>query len=91
MRPFVIVCPKPLCREQLGMLDAVKTMHIQPFMSDRSFEALDVGILGRLAGLDLQQRDLLLICPADQSLADVFRPVIATQSQRFPAPLDNLL
>jgi hypothetical protein len=54
-----------LYREQLGMLDAVKTMHIQPFMSDRSIEALDVGILGRLAGLDIQQRDLLLICPAD--------------------------
>ena len=91
MRPFVIVCPKPLCREHLGMLDAVKTMQIQPFMPDRSIETLDVGILGRLARLDIQLRDLLLICPVDQSMADVFRPVIATQSQRFAAPLDNLL
>ena len=73
------------------MLDAVKTMHIQPFMSDRSIEALDVGILGRLAGLDIQQRDLLLICPVDQSLADVFRPVVAPNAIGLASPFNRLV
>jgi hypothetical protein len=91
MRPFVIVCPKPLCREQLGMFDAAEAVQVQPLMPDSSIKSFDVGILCWLTWLDVQQLDLLLSGPIDQILTDVFWTVVATQCQGFPAPLDDLL
>ena len=91
MWPLVMVCPKPLCREQLSMLDAVEAVQIQPLVPGSSIESLDVGILGRFTGLDVQQGDLLLSCPVDQFVADVFRAVVAAQSQWFLVPLDDPL
>ena len=52
MRAFVVVSPKPLGRETLGLLNGIEGVYIQPLVPDRSIEPLHIGILLRIAWLD---------------------------------------
>lgn len=40
-------------------LDGLESVHVQPFMSDRPIETLNVGVLCRLARLDIDHGDLI--------------------------------
>ena len=75
----------------LDLLDCVKYVRAQPFMSHRPIEAFDIGDLLRLAGLNIAKRDLVLFCPAHQLGTDIFGAVIDPYHLRLPAPLDDLI
>lgn len=55
----------------------------QPVVADRSVKSLDVGILLRIAGLDITQRNPLPLCPALKLFIDVLRAVIAANGGRL--------
>ena len=57
----------------LSLLDTVDDILVQPFMPDRAVVALDVGVLLRLARLDMRQGDALFLSPFQQCMTDVFR------------------
>jgi len=61
------------------MLDGLKSMHVQPFMSNRPVEPLDVGVLCRLSWLNIEHRDLILDAPIDHCLTDMFRAVVPAE------------
>ncbi len=56
------------------MLDRFEQMLVEPFVSHRSFEAFDVGILLWLAGLDKPQVDTALHRPGAELGTDIFGP-----------------
>ncbi len=60
-------------------------------MPNSSVVALDIGVLLRLAGLDIVKCDPLLLCPFDQLLTDVFGAVIDPDCQWLAPPFDNLV
>lgn len=60
-------------------------------MADRPVVALDVGVLLRLAGLDVGQRNALLLGPGHQRGIDVFGAVVDPDGQWLAAPFDNLV
>ena len=47
--PFVVIRPRPLRGEFLGLVDAFDDVLIEPFMPDGAVIALDIGILLRRA------------------------------------------
>lgn len=75
VRPFVVIGPKPSCGEFLRLLYAVYDVLAEPFMSDSAIVALDLGILLRLARLDIAHGNALFLIPLHQFATDVFRPI----------------
>ncbi len=63
----------------------------QPFGSDRSVVALDIGVLLGVSGLDMHQSNFRLFGPVLQCAADVFRAVVHADGQRFTAPANDLV
>ena len=63
----------------------------QPIVAYRPIKPLDVGILLRIARLDVTQPDLLLLSPSLQLFADLLRAVIAADLRRLATPRDHLL
>ena len=57
-------------------------------MPDGAVVALDVGILLRLAGLDVLDGNPLFISPFQQLFADVFRTIVNPNGARLAAPFD---
>jgi len=89
VRAIVVVCPEPLCGEVLCLLDSFNDVLVEPLVPDRAVVAFDVGVLLRLAGLDMLQEDVPFAGPFLQLLADVFRPVINPDGTRRASPLDD--
>ena len=49
----IIVSPQPLCGVILHLLNAVKDIHPEPFITHCPIAPLDISVLLRLAGLDV--------------------------------------
>jgi len=60
-------------------------------MSYGAVVALDICILLRLSGLDVDQSDALFLSLFHQFSADVFRPNIDTNCEWLAAPFDDLV
>lgn len=60
-----------LVRDERGEHEA-----IQHFCAEGVVEAFDVGVLGGLAGLDVNQGDAVLLCPLPERGADELRAVL---------------
>ena len=73
---IVGVSPQPFCGEVLSLLDGFDDVLIQPLVPDRAVVALDVGVLLRLAGLDVPDGDPMLFGPLQQRAADVFGAIV---------------
>lgn len=73
------------------MLDRFEQVLVEPFVSHRSVEAFDVGILLWLAGLDKPQVDTALHRPGAELGTDIFGPTIGLDDFRLasltPSPL----
>ena len=54
---------EPLVGNAANLLEIIEQICIQNIFSEGAVEALDVGILFRLAGLDMQQRNVLFSSP----------------------------
>lgn len=91
IRALVVVRPEPTRGHVLYLVDRVEEGSREPGIAYGSVIALNVGVLLRLARLDVLDADTLLLRPGKQSATDVFRPVIAADCSRLATPLDDLL
>ena len=61
----------------------------QPFMSNCAVVSFDIGVLLRLAGLDVLDVDAHIFRPCHQLATDVFRAIIDPDCRQLPAPFDD--
>lgn len=66
-----------------------KTLLVEPFVAHRSVVAFDIGILPRLAGLDMPKCNAAVFGPVPQSLTDVFGPIVHSYRERRSTPCDD--
>ncbi len=59
----------------LDLFDALEVISPQPFRADSPVVSFDIGILLRLAWLDVDQADPSLFCPVLEPGTDVFRAI----------------
>lgn len=64
------------------MVQRAKQVGVEQFSAKRAVEAFDVGILGRLAGLNPVQGNALRLAPFAQARADGFGAIVLTQLRR---------
>jgi hypothetical protein len=64
----------------LCLPDGFDDILIKPLVPDRSVVALDLGILLGLTRLDVADADLMFFRPGQQLCANVFRPIIDTDT-----------
>lgn len=60
----------------LCLLDGLDDVLVEPLMPNRPIVALDAGVLLRLAGLDVLDRNPMFLSPFHQLATDVFRVVV---------------
>jgi hypothetical protein len=70
-------------------LDCFDDVLVEPFIPNSSVIALDIGILLRLARLDILERDVALFSPFQELTIDIFRAVVDSYALRLAAPLDD--
>lgn len=90
MGSFIIVDAEPLCSQNPGLLNSAEVMQIQPLVSGCAIESFDIGVLSRLARLEVEQGDLLLLSPITKYLRDLFRTVVTPYGCWLSSPLDDL-
>ncbi len=86
----MIVVPHPASGLILHLINRVKQLLRQPVITNGSIEALDVGVLLRLARLNVLDSDSVFAGPGLHSTTDILGAVIAPYHLRFPAPADDL-
>jgi hypothetical protein len=74
-----------------NLLEIIKQKSIQNVFSVGAVEAFDVGILCRLAGLNVEQIDVFLLCPALQPLGVQLWTVIHANVRGLASPIQQLL
>ena len=72
----VVVSPQPFRGLILCILDAFDDVLVKPFKPNRPVVPLDVGVLLRLSGLDVLDRDLVLLSPFSHCFANVFGSIV---------------
>ena len=75
----------------LGLLDGFNDVLVEPFVANRAVVSLDVGVLLRLAGLDVLDRDAPFLGPDQQLPTDVFRAVVDPGCSAATVSLDKYL
>ena len=73
----------------LCLLNVFDDVLVKPFMAHRSIVTFDIGILLRLAGLNMLNADLTFFRPRQQFAADIFRAIVDPNSLRLAPPFDN--
>lgn len=86
----MVVAPHPLRGELLHLVEVAPIILGQPFVANRSVEALDVGVLLRFAWLDVLDANAPAAGPVQQRGTDVLGPVVATNHFRFVTPGHDL-
>lgn len=76
----MVVSMSPVFGHAADFMQAGEDIPIQDLGAIGPVEALDVGILGRLARLDMQQINPLTLGPLPQRCADEFGPIIQAKS-----------
>ena len=78
MRALRVVIDPPVFDDLAGLVDAGEKL-VQALFAISAVAALDVGVLGRLAGIDEIQLDAVIIGPSIQRTPAQFRAVINDQ------------
>jgi hypothetical protein len=89
--PFFVVLLPPIGDFDACIEQVAEPTHAQAFFSEPAVKALHMGILDRLAGLDVAQVDLPLHSPGQEVTAGQFRAVVAADAKRPAAPCDDLI
>ena len=82
MWPVLVVLGQPVVGDGLYLFDGIEQVGIEHFRSERPVEALDVGVLVGLAGLDVVQGDAPAPSLLDEVVARHLRAVVHTNRQR---------
>ncbi|KEZ97958.1 hypothetical protein A11M_0108195 [Xanthomonas vasicola pv. vasculorum NCPPB 895] len=88
MWSLVVVSMTPVLGHAPNLLERGEHEAIQHFCAEGAVEAFDVGVLGGLAGLDVDQGDAVLLCPLPERGADELRAVVQAQSPWGTTQLD---
>ena len=89
MRSVLVVLGQPVVGDGLDLLDGIEQPGVEHFGPEGAVEALDVGVLVGLAGLDVVQRDAPALGPRDEFAAGHLRPVIHADGLRCTVPVDQ--
>ena len=73
----------------LGLLDAFDDVLVEPLLPDSAVVTLDIGVLLRLAGLDMLDGYSQFLGPDQKLATDVFWAVINPNGAWLAAPFDN--
>ena len=80
MRSGLVVVGSPRGYRLTGLLQRLKPVLIQAFITKRAVKALDVGVLRWAARLDQDVLDTVLLCPCHKCPASELRPVVSSDS-----------
>jgi len=69
MRPDVVVVVAPKGQRSTGICQAVEDLLVQAFVAQAAVEALNEGVLLRLAGGDVMPLDAIILRPFQDSFA----------------------
>jgi len=86
----MIVFPDPIGGEVPNLIEITPKVLRQPLVSDRPIESFDIGILLRLAGLDVLELNPRLFGPTSDRPADIFRSVVTANRVRLSTLGDDL-
>lgn len=75
MGPFVVVGQQPALRQRTDFCQRFKQVGIENLGAVAAVEALDVGVLIGLAGLDVLDRDTSGVASIDEDLGEQLRAV----------------
>jgi len=75
----------------LDIFNAIKQVMIQPVIPHRSVVTLNVRVLLRVTWLYKHQLYVMVLGPVSQQIADIFGPIVTTNSVRLPTPFNNLV
>lgn len=81
----------PVFGHSASVVEGLEVVAGEDFGPEGSIESLDVGVLGRFARLDVDERDAVTGRPVLQGLTDEFRPVVESQALRLVAGLDHFV
>lgn len=76
MRTFFVVIGHPVVDELPDLGERIENVGVEHFGTEGSVEALDIGVLGGFAGLDVMEADMVTLAPSRQFGGDEFRAVI---------------
>src|SRR5205085_4734311 len=82
---------EPFVADTLQLCDRSNQPRVEHVAAIRAVEALDVGVLVGLAGLDVTDVDLLFLAPVGKCPGGKLRAVVAAQCRRSSMNLDELL
>ena len=80
MRSGLVVVNSPRGYDLTGLLQRLKPVLIQTFITKRAVKALDVSVLRRTARLDQDVLDAVLLCPCHEGPASKLPPVVSSDS-----------
>ena len=86
MRPALIVVDSPPVRGFSNLGYIAKQVHVEHLFTVGAIEAFDVGILIRLARLDVVESHSLSLAPGGSHLGQILWAVIDTDRVRFAPP-----
>ena len=75
MRAFDVVVHAPGCERGAGMAQGREQRLVQKLVAQPTIEALDEGVLGRLAGRDVVPFDLAIVSEGQDGVRRKFGPV----------------
>src|SRR5262249_55163766 len=91
MGPLGIVVLLAGLNDGSRMGETTEPMQIQAFITELAVEALDVGVLRRLAGCDEIEGNAMRIRPGVQRLAGKLRPIVNGDPLGRAVPADELV
>ena len=77
MRPGLVVVLPPIFDDDAGFPQIEQELSIQAFISKTAMETLDIAILPRAAGIDIDCLDPVFLKPLLDFTGDKFRAIIA--------------
>ena len=91
VRPLLVVLGAPRGDLAPRVEQVLKPTGVQALLPQPSMKTLDVRVLHRLAGLDVDHLDAPLDAPRQKLPAGKLRPVVAAQRGWFPSFLDQVV
>jgi hypothetical protein len=83
--PLLVVLDHPPPGRFPDVVEAQEQVLVEDLLAEGPVEALGLGVLVRLAGLDVPDRKAMVLGPADELLAEELGPVVDPQYRRQPA------
>jgi hypothetical protein len=91
VRSFFVVLFLPVGDLDACVNEISEPAHTQALISEPAVKALHMGVLDRLAGLDVTKVDFPLHGPGQEVATGQFRAVVAADTKGYATPCDDLI